>query len=106
MNEALAILATELGTTSEYLWEVLMKQAPLSAIMELIQYALLIVACIIWGIKTKDKWQEENWIWIGSVWGLLAMLIIVAFLCFPDTIYAFFHPEYWALDKILSAIGK
>ena len=106
---AIEILANKLGTTSEYLWGVLLKQAPISAITDLIQYALIIFACTFWIKKVKtfaDKisdgeWEETSWAWIGVVSVILGIFVVCAFLSFPNTFYALVNPEYWALNKLL-----
>ena len=109
---ALETLATKLGTTSAYLWGVLLKQAFLSAVVDLIQYILIVFVCILWIKKVKvfaskilDKeWDEINWAWIGIVSAMLGAFVIAGFLSFPTTFYALVNPEYWALDQILSRL--
>ena len=109
---AIEALASRLGTTSEYLWDVLLKQAPISAIADLIQYALIIFACTFWIKKVKifaDKisdgeWEDTNWAWIGVISVILGTFVVVAFFSFPNTFYAFINPEYWVLDHILSKL--
>lgn len=108
----LEILATKLGTTSEYLWGILLKQAPLSAATNLIQYVFIVVSCIFWIKKVKifvnkistKEWEECNWLWIVIVTVILAMFIMDALFSFPITFYALINPEYWALDQILSKL--
>lgn len=112
LAKALEMLAQKLGTTSEYLWGVLLKQAPLTAITDLIQYTIIIVSCIIWYKMTKIinakvlnyDLGDEHLIWIVIVWVILAISIIVVFFSLPNTIYAIFNPEYWTLDKLLSEL--
>jgi hypothetical protein len=116
MKEILPILdrmAETLGTTTEYLWGVLIKQAPLSAIIDVIQYSIIIV---FWFFIPKsfrfimkkvddDRW-EELW-YVGPIIAtiVLSILSIVAFFAIHNTITAIINPEYWALNKILSKIG-
>ena len=40
-------LANKLGTTSEYLWAVLIKQAPISGTVDLILYALTVAVIVV-----------------------------------------------------------
>jgi hypothetical protein len=106
---ALEALATKLGTTSEYLWNILLRQAPITAVTDLIQYAFTVFVCILWIKKAKvfvakisnDDWEEEHWIWIILISVILGIFAIAAFFSFPNTIYALVNPEYWALDRIL-----
>jgi uncharacterized RDD family membrane protein YckC len=102
ITSILETLATKLGTTSERLWNILLKQAPITAIADLIQYALITFVCVLWIRKVKiftDKildgdWDEDNWIWIITISAMLGVFVIVAFFTFPNTIYALVNPEY------------
>lgn len=108
--KALEVLAQKLGTTSEYLWNVLLKQAPISAVADFIQFTIIVFACYFWTknfkafiTKISDKiWKEENWVWIILVSVILGVSAIVVFFSFPNTIYALINPEYWALNLLLS----
>ena len=104
-------LADQLGTSSEHLWRILLKQAPISATIDLVLYVFVILACVVWWKMTKfvhkqiDKsWDEINYMWIAIGWVILVALLIVIFICINNTITGFLHPEYWALDKILDTI--
>ena len=107
-------LAEKLGVTVEYLWKVLLKQAFISFVTDLIQYALLVImSVIVWKIAKKVHREIENAVWDeiaylplgGVIMGILILWIMV-FSCIPTTITALINPEYWALDKILSQIKK
>ena len=105
-------MAEKLGVTCEYLWSVLIKQAPLSGIADIVQYVLLGIATWVFvkvSFKVYRKIQENVWDEIAYIplyiigIGIL-IFWAVAFLCFPETIWAFFNPEYWALQQILQTI--
>jgi hypothetical protein len=110
-------LADKLGTTSEHLWGVLVRQAPISAITSLI---LFVGFCgfLVWSFgfiknkttdqivgeqRTRAEWDSEGvgipaWI----IWGL--MFVLGVGFSFPicyDAICALFNPEYWALKQII-----
>jgi len=98
-------LSQKLGTTVDHLWEVLKYQALISGIMDLVQYAILVVACIYWWKFFKSirilGW-EDGWYWVLGVIGVvLLILVVVAFLCIQTTASAFLNSEYWALRTIL-----
>lgn len=102
-------LAEKLGTTTEHLWEVMVKQAFYSGVIDLIQYGLLGVALIAYykvGLVKFKVWEKADFIpGIGLllVVGLvLSFVTMFAMFSFGDTIIAFVNPEYWALKKILS----
>jgi len=112
MERALELLATKLGTTSEYLWGIMVKQAPISAMMNFIQYLLIIIGCIFWfkltkiikrKVDSKDL-DSLNYVWIAIGWLILTALVVTAFFSFSNFFYALVHPEYWALDNILNRL--
>lgn len=110
---ALETLAAKLGTTSEYLWNVLLKQASISAITDFIQCTLVILVCVFWIKKVKvvvpkilkGGLDDIYWIGIVIISILLAIFVITAFFCFPNIINGLINPEYWALDRLLSKLN-
>lgn len=119
MISLLEKLAAQLGTTSKFLWAVLVKQAPISATNSLV-YILIVAATFIILLKLHTRFlklrqqknsfdktfYEENesvgWIMIiaGIIW---AFMFFGALIELPNVINGYFNPEYWALDKILNA---
>jgi hypothetical protein len=118
MNEQttklLEALAAKLGTTAEYLWTVLLRQAWISAIEDVLQY--LVVASLpyfMWKFHKRMKAtmeggylsnDEEKWLIVGVCWFVVAVIVFWAFLCIPDTITKLVNPEYWALSEVLHAL--
>jgi F0F1-type ATP synthase assembly protein I len=106
-------LAAQLGTTSEYLWKVLVRQGPISAITNLIQYGIIILVAIFWWHMTKwfiskvdGGWDEATY-WIPVIgWVVLAILFAAMFFALNTVINGLFHPEYWALNKVLALISS
>lgn len=110
-------LANKLGTTSEYLWVVLIKQAPIQGTVMLVQYILTIAA-----IAAVWKWRRQIATGITaafdegegievmtaialSIGGVVSGVWLIACLFSMDTmVTAFMNPEYWALNKVLSTI--
>ncbi len=112
MNEQLAI---KLGTTADYLWSVLLKQAPISALTDLIYFILISIGGIILfkAHKRFSKLGEDGWTnkyedseELVFVMGVIVLLwgvsFIVAFLSLGNVINGFFNPEYWALNQVIS----
>lgn len=115
-------LAQKLGTTSEYLWSILIKQAPVDATVTLIQAFLTILfGLFLWKThkrlmkkETNDGYTEtgygkyEELAAIPMIIGTLIFVLFfcAAFLCIGDVFNGYFNPEYWALDKILDKIKK
>lgn len=117
-SEVLQQLAERLGTSVEYLWSVLVKQAYIAAATNavwLIVVGLLVVAtyraALRYSVEGKALRDERgpfsNHEIPTLVSILLAVLCVALGLLFTNivvvTITALANPEYWALQQILSA---
>ena len=105
-------LAETLGVTTKILWEVMIKQAPISGCIDIIQYIIFIIACIgcykitiksYSNVKTNEV-DDIIYLPLIFAWIILSVVGIVCFFCIGDTVIAFVNPEYWALDRILTKI--
>ena len=125
MNEQTVVLieqlANKLGTTSEYLWGVLIHQAPVDATITLIQIIISIILSIIlykahiklskrkdYGGYNKENgyhhYQEIAAIPMFLFGIFVMMLLIISFFNIDIVINGYFNPEYWALNKVLNII--
>lgn len=110
----LSQLADKLGTTSEYLWTVLVRQAPISGAVDVLQYALIAIAVWLYikGLPRAHARFEafdtelSGGFYIFGGGFILVTLVLVAFFAVGNTVTAFVNPEYWALQHVLSAIKK
>ena len=106
-------LAAKLGTTTEKLWGVLVKQAAISGAVSFIE-SIIFALALIWvfrfiqkkttptGERDRSDWEDEGKgiAWIG--FAIIAPIVIVSVFCsIENTINAFLNPEYWALSQIL-----
>lgn len=111
-------LASQLGTTSQYLWSILLKQAPIDGCIMLFQYMLLIIAGIVLyrvnkNLSKKDEKGYNDGYDNNDAYGVIMCIAvfawtitaIIAFCCIGGLFNAFFNPEYWALETILSKIN-
>jgi len=109
-TELLSKLAEKLGTTSEYLFGVLVRQAPISSSILLFNYALLVVAGVVLyrthlRLLIKGIYEDEGYRLLMVLGVLLWSVLVLLALCYVENMIAgFFNPEYWALDKILSSV--
>ena len=113
-------IAEQLGTTVEYLWAVLIKQAAVSATMSIIYIVGLVVVGlglyrahrklmrVIQG-KTHTTYYDEYgeaaavpMVLAATLWLILVMFAVG--FSIPNAITGLFNPEYWALKEILSQI--
>lgn len=122
LTTVLEQLANTLGTTTEYLWGVLIHQAYINGIINLIYYITIICAGIgifklhIWlthihkdarensGYTNYDEYDELApiiMIILAATWTILAITCIITI---GDTINSFIDPEYWALNNLLNKL--
>jgi hypothetical protein len=112
-------IANKLGTTTEYLWGVLVKQAPIQSTITLFQIALVCVFGHILFKIHKRLMQEKKYGWVmesgyeqfSTAIPLMSIAFIIflffgisAFFCIADVFNGYFNPEYWALQQILNLI--
>jgi hypothetical protein len=97
-------LATKLGTTVEFLWAVLLKQAMVSGIKSIIAIVLMwsiVISSVVFLVKKKFEDESPEAI-IGAILtcalGLVSILVLL--LEGGSAITALFNPEYWALNHI------
>ena len=108
----LDILAQKLGVATEYLWGVLLKQAPISGAVDLfIIIALMVVYVVIYKHREKihDGFDSDNFLhFMGAIMfiAIIAIITLLELCSLSYTIAAFINPEYWALHEILQALNK
>lgn len=115
--EALKLLAAKLGTTADFLWDVLIRQAYIEGITSIIiasvPFILLIFYMIFvkWFFKNVERLEDDHeniWCacWITSVvLGAALMVTIALSICqIKHIVTVFLNPEYWALEQILNII--
>lgn len=98
-------LADRLGTTAEHIWGVLVRQALISGITNLIVCAAWCVF-IAWGyrlLRRKTKgWETEGLALAWSLWCIVAIsMIIIAGCSLESIVAALINPEYWALKQVI-----
>ena len=116
-TELLEKLAVQLGTTAEYLWSVLLVQARISAMTDLIFLILAILSGYLLyrthrylSQGTEDAhsiyYEKEEAVMIPMIIGLIIWItfFLVMFFSIGNIISGLFNPEYWALNKILNSI--
>ena len=112
-------LAQKMGTTVQYLWGILIRQAPIDATITLIQFLIVGIATLCLykthiklmspikynkhGYTGYEKYSEGAA--IPMILGLLILIILIicCLLSIDDVINGYFNPEYWALRKVLDS---
>ena len=104
-------LAEKLGTTTEYLWEILVKQAYVSSLTLLFQMCLIpILAYLLYRVYKKniDEYGDIEDLGVSIVLAagfvFTIFLTLIAFFEISNMVNGFVNPEYWALDKILETL--
>jgi hypothetical protein len=113
MDKLLRELAEQLGTTVEYLWEVLLKQAVVEQRlceiwMNIGLFLFCGIAAIIfmsWGVGLKRRWDGDGLFALFTI-GLIFTLIgvLIYYSNYADYLTVTLNPEYWALDQVLDKI--
>lgn len=110
-------LAAKLGTTVEMLWGVLLKQAAISATMDLI-FCVGIVVGFTWCFRfvqrkttpipeTDGRYAYSDWDDAGKgvAWIIIAVMAVIGSILIicgvQNAVTAFLNPQYWALEHIL-----
>jgi FtsH-binding integral membrane protein len=102
-------LASKLGTTVEYLWAVMVRQAKIEAVADVVYLTICVVVLVV-GIKKLINWGKENDdydfgvpgpITVFSIIGLL-IVGVVSLALMSELITLIGNPEYWALKQILN----
>lgn len=113
LTQLLQQLAEKLGTTTEYLWGVLIKQAPISAVTDLVYLFLVILGGIaLYKIHkrfskeidgNKSIYYEHEWLEISMVFVSFTLVVIFIYyiLSIKGIITGFFNPEYWAFNEVV-----
>lgn len=118
-------LANKLGTTTEYLWNVLLTQAPIAATSTLIQVLLVAIGVSMFvklhirfskkktiesDYRTYDSTEYEESEYLQVIMGvfgfILAFLLICCFFFIDEIVKGYFNPEYWALESVLSTLKQ
>ena len=116
ITDLLQQLAQKLGTTTEYLWGVMVRQAFIDGVTDIVYY--VIVAAYLWiasknipkiwkraiEIEEEDSWDDKAMLLKSlsiAIGAAGAIFTFISILNLSYTITKFVNPEYWALSQIL-----
>lgn len=112
--EVLRVLAEKFGTTTEFLWGIMVKQAYVFGITALVAFVVSGIFTFSWN---RFAWSmpfphedEDKTFGVGMA-RLIGTGFIFVWLCFflsslIDIATAFANPEYWALKQVLGGWKK
>lgn len=107
-------LAEKLGTTTEYLWGIIVAEAKYDVLISSIQMVFM-AAIVIVTIKLHLKfskeekngesmyYRKEELLVVPMIFAAITSVIMIIFFLsgFNELVSAIFNPEYWALRQIL-----
>jgi len=117
--QAMTALANKLGTTAEYLWGVLLRQAPLTGIIDLLLMVAMSIGAVMWcrfvlrkttkPEKTDYNHRDPDAEWTDEVsvlawcsaFAVVVVVVMVVSSNLDAAVAALVNPEYWALKQIL-----
>lgn len=105
IKELLEKMAANLGTTSEFLFEKLVKQAKVNAIAGLLQLLFVIIVGValtkymVWQIDigVANYSQVDNYLAVYIVLSIVDLLLCISF------IFGLFNRVYFLIDEILKS---
>ena len=115
--KALTDLANKLGITAEYLWGVLLRQAPLTGVIDMMLIMAWLIGAVLWCRfivrKTTCPRPTENdpkadWTGEAAFFAWASAVVVALFAgvavsrSLATTVAALANPEYWALHQILN----
>lgn len=105
-------LAAKLGTTAQYLWDCLLRQAPISSAL---YFATMVgmgiaVYCLVRVIKVRFPKDIDSYgdpkaatFILMVIAGILGFILLILIICGLEMgVAGFFNPGYWALKQILT----
>lgn len=102
-------LSAKLGVASEHLWGVMVKQAYVGGISNILSVILVVVNIFIFmkfvKFATKEELLEDYFVvFFGCfVWGIITIVLVVSgFFGIFEAITQLVNPEYWVLREILA----
>ena len=115
MNDVMKVLeplAAKLGVTIEYLWQVLLQQALIAGLTDVVLWGVTTVAICYtirywrWAVANRCEWREAIFMGPIAVSVVVSILTIIQLCGLSETMAALLNPEYWALHKVLSLVAK
>ena len=114
LQAVLVQLAEKLGTTAEHLWSVLIRQAKIEGVTNIVSYVILIVCICLYlkflspftKVENSDpcEWSSSEFARIvTSISAGIALLVftLAAVFSIQNTVTCFINPEFVALNNLV-----
>jgi hypothetical protein len=115
-------LAQKMGTTTEYLWGVLIRQARIDAIIKLTELIIVLIIGVVLLLlffrfnkkNPDDSGSLSNWFEKSEPLSVVFVICCIIWLLFffvslstiNDIFYGFLNPEYVALKNVMDFISQ
>ena len=111
----LDVFSAKVGVAADQLWAVMVKQAYLSAITDLVTGIVMILSSVVFFTllfkknlvsKIKEEFTSEGLVVVLSIifFACLGLGGLVTLLPVSELVTPIFNPEYWAYTHILDAL--
>ena len=112
MNDTLIKeLSEKLGTTSEYIFETLVKQAKFNAIEGIVFFLLSLLFLFI--LYKVHKHLSENYLYDDVAVGVMLFfsiififILIISLIKMISNLSGLYNPEYWAIKQIFNSLNQ
>ena len=102
-------LAAKLGTTVEYLWQILLKQVQveirLAEMGMTISFVLYAIAAVLFIVAFVRRIKDDDYglavYWILGVYVVTSIAVTLHILNYIQLVTLKNNPEYWALQEVL-----
>lgn len=101
-------LAEKFGTTTEHLWGVMVRQATVSATMDIIVFTVIGIVLLFAGntlikVSKREDFEDDPlvYFWVCIIILFAGMWFTVGLMTASDVLTRFVNPEYWALKQLL-----
>jgi len=109
------VLASKLGVAAEHLWEIMVRQATIEGVIELLVLGVLFMALVVFFRiffekklfdYVEDAPTPAGIAVVVSLFIAAVMIIVVAvsFCSLADIVTKIFNPEYWAYQSLLGDV--
>lgn len=102
--ELMQQLAAKLGVTADHIWTVMVQQAHVAAITNVVTGGILVFLAIAAGCISYSLSKDDNSEGTTAMFFLGVALFVISLAFIFPAITAFVNPEYWALKHMIKMI--
>jgi hypothetical protein len=105
-TEYIDSIATKLGVAAEHVYELLIKQAIINGVRDLVMFVVLSVVAFFLGKLTLRASKSFDYDMVAPIIGATAIIaLVMAIACLYAGVGELINPEYYAIKEILDVIS-